>query len=78
MIVCNICGQEWEKDPATVVACPVCKAPVGSPCKRPSGHRCAIHVERDQLAFDSGLLPACPGSKPALAGEPVRSLFPLE
>lgn len=31
-------------------ACPSCGAPPGSPCKRPSGHACQIHVGRLALA----------------------------
>jgi hypothetical protein len=31
-------------------ACPTCRQPPGSPCRRPSGHNCAIHVPRVELA----------------------------
>lgn len=61
-VVCSACGQEWAHHPALVVACPQCSAPVGAPCKRPSGHRAwggEPHVEREQLAVDLGLLQKC-------------------
>jgi hypothetical protein len=31
-------------------ASPACKQPPGSPCRRPSGHNCPIHVGRVQIA----------------------------
>lgn len=53
-VICSRCGQEWPRDPALEVACPVCHAPVGAECRRPSGHRVwagDIHPERDRLAL---------------------------
>jgi hypothetical protein len=70
MFSCSRCGQQWEKHPATVVACPDCHAAAGSLCKRPSGHTVPlgeVHVRREQAAVDAGLLPVCSavGSSPA-------------
>jgi hypothetical protein len=58
-VTCNACGQTWPRDPAFEVPCPQCRAPVGSPCKRPSGHGCGVHTSRDQSAMDAGLLERC-------------------
>lgn len=59
---CANCGQEWERDPALEVERPICKAPVGRSCRRPSGHVCPIHAKRDLLAMrelqDYGRCPA--------------------
>jgi hypothetical protein len=59
---CNACGEEWPRDPAFEVECPDCKAGIGSPCRRPSGHACAIHASRDRLAMEMGLLAPCPAA----------------
>ncbi len=60
---CEWCGEEWKKHPATVVPCPDCQAPAGSPCQRPSGHRASEpHVERERRAVEEGLLKTCPKS----------------
>lgn len=32
------CDRWWPRDPAFEIVCPDCHAPVGSPCRRPSGH----------------------------------------
>lgn len=48
---CRECGLEWDRDPALEVECPTCGAGVGSPCRRPSGHRCSPHRPRDELAM---------------------------
>jgi hypothetical protein len=67
---CNICGQEWPRDPALEVECPDCRVSVGSPCRRPSGHACNVHAARDRLPMDRGFLTRCPaiGQRyPALA-----------
>lgn len=61
--ICWLCGQVWRKHPATVVGCPRCYQPAGSPCLRPSGHEPPggiPHVEREQRALDEGLLQLCP------------------
>lgn len=61
LVSCSACGQKWPRHPALEVKCPRCFEPIGSPCKRPSGHGAQeIHVEREQLAVDEGLLPLCP------------------
>lgn len=49
-VTCNICDQEWDRDPALEVKCPTCLSEIGSPCYRPSGHKCTIHAPRDKLA----------------------------
>lgn len=58
---CKACGEEWPRDPAFEVEWPDCKAG-GSPCRRPSGHVCAIHASRDRLAMEMGLLAPCPAA----------------
>lgn len=61
--VCHDCGQGWERHPATAVPCPLCGAPEGSPCKRPSGHDVIggiPHVERERRAVDEGVPGMCP------------------
>lgn len=73
--ICHLCGEEWEKHPATVVACPDCKAKPGVACKRPSGHnvtRGEVHLSREQAAVDSSLLPKCKAAAP-----PVVAPAPL-
>jgi hypothetical protein len=61
---CRRCGQTWPRDPRLEVDCPRCGAAAGTSCRRPSGHAAAeIHVEREQLAVDRGVLSApCPAS----------------
>lgn len=42
-----------RRQPARAVACPNCLAPIGSPCKRPSGYTIpggGVHAERRDLA----------------------------
>ncbi len=60
MFVCHKCGEEFgEKHPATAVVCPECKAKVGSPCVRPSGHNLYggdVHIPREALAVEKGFL----------------------
>lgn len=65
---CNSCGQEWPRDPALEVECPDCRASVGAPCRRPSGHGCAVHGARDRLAMDRGFLTLCLAIGPASPG----------
>lgn len=66
-VSCSRCGQRWAMDPALMVACPTCQAPIGSRCKRPSGHVIpggGIHADRDLLAMK--IIPGygrCPGSQ---------------
>ena len=37
---CHNCGRRWPRDPVLEVACPVCGAAIGHPCRvaRPSAH----------------------------------------
>lgn len=72
---CQACGQEWPRDPALEVACPACHAPEGAPCRRPSGHGCAVHEARDRLAMERGILAPCPASAPR--GRAPRDGLPL-
>jgi hypothetical protein len=60
--ICHNCGETWNRHPATVVPCPDCKAAAGAVCKRPSGHNLFgddVHLCREQLAVDRGLLLKC-------------------
>ena len=74
--VCNNCGETWLRHPATVVPCPDCKAAAGSVCKRPSGHNLFgddVHLCREQLAVDQGLLTKCPQALPAPTPSPAAA-----
>lgn len=65
-VTCALCGRTWPRDPALEVPCPTCKAPIGSICKRPSGHRTyggVPHPDRDRAAMAAGLLERCPDAK---------------
>lgn len=60
---CVHCGnvETWDHDKSLDVPCPTCKAAIGHPCKRPSGHEAArLHSTRTKLAFETGAEPACP------------------
>ncbi len=62
-VQCSTCGQHWERDPALEVACPSCGADVGSQCRRPSGHPCAVHAGRDKRALrEVAGYEQCPGA----------------
>ena len=61
---CQLCGQEWPRDPALEVPCPACHAPAGKPCKRPSGHACSLHAARDHVAMAAGKLNRHPPADP--------------
>lgn len=68
-VSCENCGEKWPRDPAYEVACPVCKAPPGRLCKRPSEHAAwTIHPERDGAALKAGFIKPCPKGKSAKAG----------
>lgn len=57
------CDRSWPRDPALEVRCPDCGAPVGSPCKRPSGHTVfafGVHASRDLAADAAGKYGVCP------------------
>lgn len=68
--VCKRCGQAWARDPALEVPCPHCGAAIGSPCKRPSGHGCELHPDRDRAALAAGIYQPCVGT-----ATPERDLF---
>ncbi len=58
-IACGDCGVEldFDADPALAVVCPECRAPVGSRCRKPSGHRMphgTVHALRDVSALEAG------------------------
>jgi hypothetical protein len=59
-VTCSNCGEEWPRDLALEVKCPMCHAPPGRRCKRLSGHPCELHHSRDQAAMDAGFLRPCP------------------
>ncbi len=45
----------WPEQPDCLVCpfaheCPTCGQPIGSPCRRPSGHNCVVHVPRAEYA----------------------------
>jgi hypothetical protein len=57
------CGLTWPRDPVLEVPCPTCKAPIGTGCKRPSGHSgpfVELHADRDLLADREGKYGSCP------------------
>ena len=57
------CDVEWDRDPALEVECPDCKAPIGSGCRRPSGHGgnfVDLHAARDLAADAAGAYGVCP------------------
>lgn len=61
---CHRCGERWTVHPALTVACPECQAAAGRACRRPSGHAIfggEVHVAREQLAVDRGLMTKCRG-----------------
>lgn len=73
--VCQRCGDRWSRHPVLEVACPTCQQPIGSWCQRPSGHRAPeLHVDREQLAVDTGVLAICrgPSSETAREGDQFR------
>lgn len=77
------CGRSWPRDPALEVPCPDCTAPVGSPCRRPSGHRVfghGVHGARDLAADAAGKYEICPSGRCGAAarkaaGPDQRDLF---
>ena len=57
------CDRAWPRDPCLEVACPDCLAPVGSGCRRPSGHGgpfIDLHAARDLAADAAGAYGPCP------------------
>ena len=60
-ITCQLCGEQWDKDPALEVPCPVCPAKVGQWCRRPSEHRAMLlHRPRIKAAEAAGKISKCP------------------
>lgn len=64
-ISCNRdgCDRTWPRDPVLEVDCPSCRAPIGTKCKRPSGHGGNLvhpHGRRDNLAVAEGHYGTCP------------------
>jgi len=64
------CGRSWERDPILEVPCPACGAPIGAPCKRPSGHPMrpdfhgfGYHADRDLAAERAGHYGVCPSGR---------------
>ena len=57
-VTCNgPCGRSWPQDPPFEVACPECKAPAGTYCRRPSEHSGPLvpfHAARDRAALEAG------------------------
>ncbi|MEZ5784349.1 MAG: hypothetical protein R3D70_22635 [Rhizobiaceae bacterium] len=57
------CDRWWPRDPAFEIVCPDCHAPVGSPCRRPSGHTVfayGVHAARDLAVDAAGKYGLCP------------------
>ena len=71
---CNACGEVWARDPALEVECPNCRAAPGSPCRRPSGHGCAVHAARDRLAMQRGFLAPCPAPRLSAPEDSISQL----
>jgi hypothetical protein len=56
-VPCLTCRHIFPQDPPFEVECPMCLAPAGQYCKRPSGHQGpfnAFHAERDLEALRAG------------------------
>lgn len=73
-VTCKNCGQEWERDPTLEVACPSCTAEVDQKCRRPSGHSCRIHADRDRRALEKvDGYSQCPATSADAPEQPVES-----
>lgn len=72
---CRTCGRQFPRDPAKEVPCPQCGADVGSPCRRPSEHRCSIHYSRDRLALAVTDYGPCPEGGGETPHEAARKLL---
>lgn len=75
---CERCGKAWPRDPVLEVACPICGAEVGRPCRviRPSEHVHSAafaglppwgHDARDLLAAAENKYACGCGISPAIA-----------
>jgi hypothetical protein len=65
-VSCQLCGQEWPRDPRLEVSCPTCGAAIGVRCRRPSGHNVfggQPHQLREEAAIVAGFMTReCAGS----------------
>jgi hypothetical protein len=74
------CSRQWPRDPVLEVSCPDCHAPVGTRCRRPSGHSgplIALHAARDVLAYRQGFYGPCPLGLCGLDRLPAQAILPL-
>lgn len=72
------CDRSWIRDPALEVPCPECRAPVGAPCKRPSGHPVfakGVHGARDLAADAAGHYGICPSAR---CGQARKAAMPVQ
>lgn len=78
-VICDRCGEAWERHPAELVPCPDCGAAPNTPCVRPSGHAhwryMLPHVAREQLAVDTGAMSRCRAALPPPGGPLQATLF---
>lgn len=72
---CGACGREFTENPLRAVPCPTCGADPGSPCKRPSGWTCEIHVPRERLALAVTDYGPCPVNGGETGPEAARKLL---
>lgn len=71
---CRNCGETWPRDPRLEVPCPSCDAPVGSKCKRPSGHTVKTpHVPREEAALEADEIDKCACVIDSVPGESPRA-----
>lgn len=72
------CRREWARDPIYEVACPTCRAGIGHPCVRPSGHGSFgdFHRERDIAADRAGAYGVCPLGRCGLANKAKPAIQP--
>lgn len=74
------CERSWPRDPVLEVACPDCRVPVGTRCRRPSGHSgplIDLHASRDILADREGHYGPCPLGICGLDRVPAQASLPL-
>jgi hypothetical protein len=61
------CDVRWPRDPVLEIPCPVCRAPIGVKCRRPSGHPIFglldFHARRDIEADRRGKYGRCPSGR---------------
>lgn len=74
------CDMSWDVDPVLLVPCPNCHAPVGTRCRRPSGHSgpfVELHAARDLFADREGKYGPCPLGFCGAANRDGQSSLPL-